>query len=58
MKQKVLCKKITDADYADVIALLTNIIAQDETLLHSLERATAGIGLHVNAHKTEYMSSN
>ena len=28
---------------------------QAETLLHSLERATAGIGLHVNAHKTEYM---
>ena len=29
-----------------------------ETLLHSLERAAAGIGLHVNAHKTEYMCSN
>ena len=28
------------------------------TLLHSLERATAGIGLHVNAHKTEYMCYN
>ena len=27
-------------------------------LLHSLERAAAGIGLHVNAHKTEYMCSN
>ena len=26
-----------------------------ETLLHSLERAAAGIGLDVNAHKTEYM---
>ena len=31
---------------------------QAETLLHSLERAAAGIGLHVNAHKTEYMSYN
>ena len=31
---------------------------QAETLLHSLERATAGIGLHVNAHKTEYMCYN
>ena len=29
-----------------------------ETLLHSLERATAGIGLHVIAHKTEYMCFN
>ena len=27
-------------------------------LLYSLERATAGIGLHVNAHKTEYMCFN
>ena len=28
------------------------------TLLHSLERAAAGIGLHVNANKTEYMCYN
>ena len=31
---------------------------QAETLLHSLERAATGIGLHVNAHKTEYMCFN
>ncbi len=29
-----------------------------ETLLHSLERAAAGISLNVNAHKTEYMCFN
>ena len=29
-----------------------------ETLLHSLERATAGIGLHVDVHETEYMCFN
>ena len=46
---------ITDADYADDIAILTNTPNQAETLLHSLEWAAAGIGLHVNAHKTEYM---
>ena len=40
---------------ADVIALLANAAAQAETLLHSLERAAAGIGLHANVHKTEYM---
>ena len=51
-------KTITDADYANDIALLTNTPNQAETLLHSLERATAGIGLHVNAHKTEYMCYN
>ena len=49
---------ITDADYADDIALLANAPAQAETLLHSLERATAGIGFHVKAHKTEYMFFN
>ena len=29
-----------------------------ETLLHSFERAAAAIGLHLNAHKTEYMCYN
>ena len=47
-------KSITDADYTDYIAHL----AQAETRSHSLERAAAGIGLHVNAHKTEYMCFN
>ena len=40
------------------IVLLANAPAQAETLLHSLEWAAAGIGLHVNAHKTEYMYFN
>ena len=48
----------TDSDNADDIALLANAPIQAETLLHSLERAAAGIGLHVNAHKTEYMCFN
>ena len=44
-----------DADY---LALLANMPNQAETLLHSLERVAAGICLHVNAHKTEYMCYN
>ena len=51
-------KTITDADYADDKVVLANTPNQVETLLHSLERAAAGIGLHVNAHKTEYMCYN
>ena len=51
-------KTITDTDYADDLALLANTPNQAETLLHSLERAAAGIGLYVNAHKTEYMCYN
>ena len=49
---------ITEADYTDDIALLANAPTQVETLLNSLERAAAGIGHHVNAHKTEYMCFN
>ena len=51
-------KTITDADYADDLAILANTPNQAETLLHSLERAAAGIGLHVNANKTEYICYN
>ena len=51
-------KTINDADYADDITTLANTPNQAETLLHSLEQATAGIGLHINAHKTEYMCYN
>ena len=48
-------KTITDADYAGDKVLLANAPAQTESQLHSLERAAAGIGPHVNAHKTECM---
>ena len=47
-------KTITDADYADDIAILANSPAQAETLL----RSASGRGLHGNAHKTEYMCFN
>ena len=42
----------TDADYADDIALIANTPTQVKSLLHSLEQAAGGIGLHVNADKT------
>ncbi len=51
-------KTINDADSAEDRALLPNAPAQAETLTHNLERAAAVIGLHVNAHKTEYMCFN
>ena len=46
---------ITDADYADDITLLANTPPQAKSLLQSLERVVAGLGLHVNADKTEYL---
>ena len=51
-------KTITDADYADDITILANAPAQAETLLHSLERPSKGIGLNVNVHRMEYMCFN
>ena len=44
-------------NYADDIVLVANTPTQAETLLHSLERASADIGLHINAHK-EHMCFN
>ena len=45
------------------IALLANTPAQDtpaqdESLLHGLEWTAGGIGLHINADKTEYLCFN
>ena len=51
-------KQLPMPTYADDIAILAITPNQAETLLHSLERAAAGIGLHVNAHKTEYICYN
>ena len=53
-KQKVPCTN----NYRRRLALLANTPAQAETLLHCLERVAACIGLHVSAHKTEYMCFN
>ena len=39
-------------------AFQANAPTQAETLLHILEWAAAGIGLHVNAHKTEHKCFN
>ena len=49
---------ITDADYADDIAVLANTPTQAESLLHSLKRAAGSIGLHMDADKTDYMCFN
>ena len=56
--QRKEAQTIMDADYADGTALLEITPAQTKTLLHGLERAAAGIALHVNADKTEYICFN
>ena len=47
-----------NADCADDIALLTNTPTQYESLRQRLEQVAAGIDLHVNADKTEYIYFN
>ena len=47
-----------DADYIDDIAFLANTPTQAKFLLHSLEQAAGGIGLHLNADKMEYICYN
>ena len=48
--RRYLATTITDADYADDIAILANTPNQAKTLLHSLERAATCVRLHINAH--------
>lgn len=49
---------ITDTDYADDIALLSNTIEQAQLLLREVENAAKLIGLQINEKKTEYMIFN
>ena len=53
--RRYTAETIMDADYADDIALPANTPTQAESHLHSQEQAAGGIGLHVNADKTDYM---
>ena len=48
-------RTITDADYADDIALLVDKPAQAKSLMYSLEQPARGIGLHVDAEKAELL---
>ena len=56
--RRYLAKTNTNADYADNIAILANALTRAKTLLDRLGWAAQCIGLHVNAHQTEYMCFN
>ena len=57
-RRRYPARTIINVDFADDIALLANSPAQARSLLHSLKRAAGGIGLHINADKTEYICFN
>ena len=49
---------LTDLDFADDIALLSNTSAQAQELLRKVEHAASCVGLHMNAKKTQCMTFN
>ena len=49
---------ITDLDFADDIALVTEELEQAQDFLHCVQENAAMIGLHPNSDKTEFMSFN
>ena len=49
---------ITDFDFADDIALLSEEIEQAQELLSRVETSVGKVGLRMNASKTKYMSFN
>ena len=51
-------KKITDADYADDLAVLADTLKDATTLLHNIEKVAKQIGLYLNADKTEFIFEN
>ena len=51
-------KKISDADYADNIAVLTDYLEDAAKVLHNIEQLAQVIGLYVNSEKIEYMCLN
>ena len=51
-------KVITDVDFADDIALLSESIKSATELLHRVEMAAANIGLFINVGKTKVMTLN
>ena len=51
-------KTITDVDYADDLALLSDTMEEATKLLHFVEEAASEIGLYINAGKTEFICYN
>ena len=49
---------LTDADFADDLALLSDKIGNAEKLLKILETAAASVGLYMNTTKTKFIAVN
>ena len=56
--RRVPAVTVTDLDFADDLALLSNTIQDAQSLLHDLEVAAEQVGLFMNSSKTEFMTVN
>ena len=50
-------KKLTDADFADDLALLADTVEGAQRFLSRLEDSASAVGLHINSSKTKYMTN-
>ena len=50
--------KITEADFADDLALQTKTLEEAQEFLLSFEKASNAVGLHLNESKTKYLPIN
>ena len=63
-KQILPCSKrnpiviITDTDFADDVALISDTIEKPQLLLLKVKTAAVPVGLHLNVTKTEYIMHN
>ena len=56
--QRVPAVTVTDLEFADDLALLSNTIQDAQSLLHDLEVVAEQVGLFMNTSKTEFMTVN
>ena len=56
--RRVKAKTITDLDFADDIALISDLVSEAQQLLLAVEKECNEVGLKINAPKTQFMSYN
>ena len=58
LSRRYPAEMLTDADFADDLALLSDKIGNAEKLLNILETAAASVGLYMNTTKTKFIAVN
>ena len=52
--RRVKAKKLSDTEFADDIALVTNTVKEAQELMREVEAISASVGLTMNEQKTKY----